>query len=140
MNWVNLVGILLNVIIVPLIPIVTIYGFISLILSLIIPRNIRIRPEKLLMDIIYGLSQFWAKYAIFLQSSDTWKKYILVVLFVWLWIFAYWKIYNRKSSWANAKDIQDSSLRSEWQIWSKIASEWEEKKNQVFDEILDEIK
>jgi len=145
MNWVNLVGILLNVIIVPLIPIVTIYGFISLILSLIIPRSVRIRPEKLLMNIIYGLSQFWAKYAIFLQSWDTRKKYILVVLFVWLWTFAYWKIYHRKSSsWANAKDLrwgtQDSSLRSEWQIWSKIASEWQKKKNQVFDEVLDDIK
>ena len=137
MNWVNLVGILLNVIIVPLIPIVTIYGFISLILSLIIPRSVRIRPEKLLMDIIYGLSQFWAKYAVFLQSSDTWKKYVLVVLFVWLWIFAYWKIYQRKpSSWMDVKDLrwnsQYSSLRSEWQDKDKG------KKNQIFDEILDE--
>ena len=152
MNWVNLVGIVLNVIIVPIIPIVTIYGFISLILSLIIKRSIRIRPEKLLMDIIYGLSQFWAKYAIFLQSGDTRKKYVLVVLFIWLWIFSYWKIYHRKSSsWAKAKDLkwdtQDSSLRSEWQIWSKVdspakASEWQnknkEKKNLIFDEILDE--
>ena len=94
MNWVNLVGILLNIIIVPIIPIVTIYGFISLILSLIIKRSIRIRPEKLLMNIIYGLSEIWAKYAIFLQSGDIWKKYVLVVLFIWLWIFAYWKIYK----------------------------------------------
>ena len=149
MNWVNLVGILLNVIIVPIIPIVTIYGFISLILSLIIKRSIRIRPEKLLMDIIYGLSEFWAKYAIFLQSVDIWKKYVLVVLFIWLWIFAYLRIYHRKSSsWAKYLEwnTQDSSLRSEWQIWSKVdssakASEWQnkEKKNQVFDEIMDEI-
>jgi len=151
MNWVNLVGILLNVIIVPLIPIVTIYGFISLILSLIIPRSIRIRPEKLLMNVIYGLSEFWAKYAIFLQSWDTWKKYILVVLFVWLWIFAYWRIYHRKpSSWANAKDSakfplligegkgevhNDTPMDS-----SAKASEWQKKKNQVFDEVLDDIK
>ena len=137
MNWVNLVGIFLNVIIVPLIPIVTIYGFISLILSLIIPRNIRIRPEKLLMDIIYGLSEFGAKYAIFLQSWDTWKKYVLVVLFVGLWIFSYWKIYHRKlSSWANAKDpvsMNETPMDS-----SAKASESQEKKNQIFDEILDE--
>jgi len=140
MNWVNLVGILLNVIIVPIIPIVTIYGFISLILSLIIKRSIRIRPEKLLMDIIYGLSEIWAKYAIFLQSGDVWKKYVLVVLFIWLWIFAYWRIYHYKSSWmkqSKMKDLrwntQDSSLRSEWQNKDK------EKKNQIFDEIMDEI-
>ena len=139
MNWVNLVGILLNVIIVPIIPIVTIYGFISLVLSLIIKRSIWIWPEKLLMDIIYWLSQIWAKYAIFLQSDAIWKKYILVILFIWLWIFAYWKAYHRKSSWmkqSEMKDLrwntQDSSLRSEWQT--------REKKKQIFDEIMDDIK
>ena len=134
MNWVNLIGILLNVIIVPIIPIVTIYGFVSLVLSLIVQRNVRIRPEKLLMDIIYGLSEIWAKYAIFLQSDAIWKKYILVVLFVWLWVFAYWKIYKKSLSWVKTKDLrwsaQDSSLRSEWQS--------KEKKNQIFDEIIDE--
>ena len=133
MNWVNLVGILLNIIIVPIIPIVTIYGFISLVLSLIIKRSIRIRPENLLMNIIYGLSKIWAKYAIFLHSGDLWKKYILVVLFIWLWVLAYLKIYHKKSFWAKAKDLrwntQDSSTK---------ASEWQEKKNQIFDEILDE--
>jgi len=136
MNWVNLVGILLNVIIVPIIPIVTIYGFISLILSLIIKRSIRIRPEKLLMNIIYGLSQFWAKYAIFLQSEDVWKKYVLVVLFIWLWIFAYWKIYVKKSSRTEAKDPGNMTPMDS----STKASEWQdkEKKNQIFDEILDE--
>ncbi len=139
MNWVNLIWILLNIIIVPIIPVVTIYGFISLILSLIVKRSIRILPEKLLMDIIYGLSKFWAKYAIFLQSWDAWKKYIFVILFIWLWFFAYWKIYHRKSSsWAKAKDLgnitpTDSSAKSsEWQDTNK------DKKNQIFDEILDE--
>ena len=130
MNWVNLVWILLNVIIVPIIPIVTIYGFISLILSLIVQRSIRIRPEKLLMDVIYGLSEIWAKYAIFLQSDAIWKKYVLVVLFIWLWVFAYWKIYKRKASRTN-QDTQDSLAKdSEWQN--------KEKKNQIFDEIIDE--
>ena len=130
MNWVNLVWILLNIIIVPIIPIVTIYGFISLILSLIVQRSIRIRPEKLLMDVIYGLSEIWAKYAIFLQSDAIWKKYVLVVLFIWLWVFAYWKIYKRKASRTN-QDTQDSLTKdSEWQN--------KEKKNQIFDEIIDE--
>ena len=138
MNWVNLVGILLNVIIVPIIPIVTIYGFISLILSLIIKRSIRIRPEKLLMDIIYGLSEIWAKYAIFLQSGDLWKKYALAVLFIWLWVFAYWKIYVKKSSRAEATDPKNNTPMDS----SAKASEWEnkdkKKKNQIFDKILDE--
>jgi len=150
MNWVNLVGILLNVIIVPIIPIVTIYGFISLILSLIIKRSIRIRPEKLLMNIIYGLSEFWAKYAIFLQSGDVWKKYVLVVLFIWLWIFAYLRIYHRKSSsWTKVNNPGKSPLligEGKGEVHNKTpmdssakASEWQEKKNQIFDEIMDEI-
>ena len=152
MNWVNLVGILLNVIIVPIIPIVTIYGFISLILSLIIKRSIRIRPEKLLMNIIYGLSEFWAKYAIFLQSGDVWKKYVLVVLFIWLWIFTYWRIYHKKQISPDLsnpskspfikRDFQDSkSSKGEknvppWQRGKPKAGGFE--KNQIFDEILDE--
>jgi len=146
MNWVNLVGILLNVIIVPIIPIVTIYGFISLILSLIIKRSIRIRPEKLLMDIIYGLSQFWAKYAIFLQSEDIWKKYVLVVLFIWLWIFAYWKIYHKKHKTettpqppqASAAPLTGSKISSLWGEGDREAVERLNKNDKIFDEILDE--
>jgi hypothetical protein len=162
MNWVNLVGIFLNVIIVPIIPIVTIYGFISLVLSLIIKRSIRIRPEKLLMDIIYELSQFWAKYAIFIQSGDIWKKYVLVVLFIWLWIFAYWRIYHKKykaettpqPTQASAAPLTGSKISSLWDWKSRKSPLWGgdlegvdgdreavervNKKNQIFDEILDE--
>lgn len=101
MNWVNLIWILLNIFIVPIIPIVTIYGFTSVILSAITSRTFRIRPEKLLMNIIYGLSTFWAKYAIFLQSEVLWKKYILIILFIFLWIFAYLKIYY--NNWKHNK-------------------------------------
>ena len=162
MNWVNLVGILLNVIIVPIIPIVTIYWFISLILSLIIKRSIRIRPEKLLMNIIYGLSQIWAKYAIFLQSGDTWKKYIFVALFIWLWIFAYWKIYRKSSqttpqpSQASAAPLTGSKISSLWDWKSRKSPLWGgdlegvdgdreaverlNKNNKIFNEIIDEIK
>ena len=145
MNWVNLVGIFLNVIIVPIIPIVTIYGFISLILSLIVQRSIRIRPEKLLMDIIYGLSEIWAKYAIFLQSDAIWKKYVLVVLFIWLWIFAYWKIYNKhkKSETTpqpSAAPLTGSKITSLSGEGDRKAVERLNKKNQIFDEIMDDIK
>ena len=136
MNWVNLVGIFLNVIIVPIIPIVTIYGFISLILSLIVKWSIRIRPEKLLMDIIYGLSEFWAKYAIFVQSEDVWKKYVLVVLFIWLWIFAYRKIYHKKQISPSPSLSRGEKNVPPWQRGKPKAGGFE--KNQIFDEILDE--
>ena len=102
------------------------------------------------MDIIYGLSEFWAKYAIFLQSVDIWKKYVLVVLFIWLWIFAYLRIYHRKSSsWAKVNNPGKFPLligEGNGEVHNKTpmdssakASEWQEKKNQIFDEIMDEI-
>jgi len=143
MNWVNLVWILLNIIIVPIIPIVTIYGFISLILSLIVQRSIRIRSEKLLMDIIYGLSEIWAKYAIFLQSGELWKKYVLVVLFIWLWIFAYLRIYRRKDKakttpQPSAAPLTGSKITSLSGEGDREAVERLNKKNQIFDEVVDD--
>jgi hypothetical protein len=58
MDGVNVVGILLNVIIVPLIPIITIYGFASLVLYAIVQRGGRVWIEVLLMKVVYGLSEF----------------------------------------------------------------------------------
>ena len=96
MNGVNLVGILLNVIIVPLIPIITIYGFASLLLYALVSRGGWVRVEVLLMKVVYGLSTFGAKYAIFVQARNLVAKYVLVVLFVGLGIWGYWKVAGKQ--------------------------------------------
>ena len=102
------------------------------------------------MDIIYGLSEVWAKYAIFLQSGEIWKKYVMVILFVWLWIFAYWKIYGRKSTSLNKGGAEQSEAvglnkippsplnKVDWGA-SERQNKNKKKKNQIFDEIMDEI-
>jgi hypothetical protein len=89
MNGVNLVGILLNVIIVPLIPVVTIYGFACLLLNVIVSWSGWVWVEVLLMKVIYGLSEVGAKYAVFVQARNLVAKYVLVVLFVGLGIWVY---------------------------------------------------
>ncbi len=58
MNGVNLVGILLNFLIVPLVPIITVMGMVSLLLYAIFPLGIWLIPEKLLMGLIFGLVKF----------------------------------------------------------------------------------
>jgi hypothetical protein len=96
MNGVNVVGILLNMIIVPLIPIITIYGFACLLLYAIVQWNGRVWIEVLLMKVVYGLSTLGAKYAIFVQARNVVAKYVLVVLFVGVGIWGYKKLFKGK--------------------------------------------
>lgn len=94
MNGVNLIGILLNIIIVPIIPVVTIYGFASLILYWLIAWNGWTWIEVLIMKCIYRLSEVWANYAIFVQAKNLVAKYVIMVLFVILWGIAYWELHK----------------------------------------------
>jgi hypothetical protein len=86
----------LNVVIVPLIPVITIYGFASLLLYAIIAWNGWVWVEVLLMKLVYVLSQFGAEYAIFVQARNVVAKYVLVVLFVGLGIWGYRKVMRKK--------------------------------------------
>ena len=79
-------------IIIPLVPIITIYGFASLFLYAIVQRGGRIWAEVLLMKVVYGLSGWGAKYAIFVQAKNVVAKYVIVVLFVGLGILGYWGV------------------------------------------------
>jgi len=103
MNGLNLVGVALNVIIVPLVPIITIYGFTSLFLYAIVQRGGWIWVEVLLMKIVYGLSTRGAQYAIFVQAKNVVAKYVLVVLFVGLGIWGYWVV-RKKDKGERKKD------------------------------------
>jgi competence protein ComEC len=87
MNGVNLIGVVLNVIIVPLVPVITIYGFASLFLWAIIQRGGRVWVEVMLMKFVYLLSELGARYAIFVQAKNLFAKYMLVVIFVGIGIW-----------------------------------------------------
>jgi hypothetical protein len=85
MWWTNLLWIVANFFVSPIIAIVMIYGFISTILFNILPRNIFILPEKWLIDYIYRISWTTAKFWIYLHANWTWIVYVLLILFV-VWI------------------------------------------------------
>jgi len=95
MNGVNLTGVVLNLFIVPLIPLITIYGFGSGLIFYLLPREGWIEIEKWLMDIVFSFSQFGAKYAIFFQAKNTLFQYLFLVFFVWLLLFLYIQIYKK---------------------------------------------
>jgi len=82
MWWTNLLGIVANFFVSPIIAIVMIYGFISTILFNILPRNIFILPEKWLIDYIYWISQTTAKFWIYLHANGSWVVYLLLILFI----------------------------------------------------------
>jgi competence protein ComEC len=92
MNGVNVVGILLNVVIIPFLPIITIYGFASLVLNAVVAWNGWVWVEVLMMKGVYLLSQFGAEYAIFVQARNLVAKYLLVGIFIGLGIWGYRRV------------------------------------------------
>ena len=82
MWWTNVVSILANFLVSPIIAIVMIYGFISTILFGIVPREIWIWPEKILINYIYFISDLTIRYWIYLQAIWSRIKYSLLFLFV----------------------------------------------------------
>lgn len=92
----NLLGIIANFFVSPIIAIVMIYGFISTILFNILPRNVFIIPEKWLINYIYRISWNTAKFGLFLSANGNWIKYVLLVLFIARIILKeIWKIKKR---------------------------------------------
>ncbi|MDR2191182.1 MAG: ComEC/Rec2 family competence protein [Candidatus Peribacteria bacterium] len=97
MNGVNVVGIVLNIVIVPLIPVLTIYGFASLLLSALVQREGRIWGEVLMMKLVYGLSKFGKEYAIVVQAKNVVAKYVLMGLFIVGGIWGYRKVMQQQT-------------------------------------------
>ena len=94
MNGVNLIGVVLNLLIVPLVPLVTIYGFTCLLLYALFAWSGWIFPEMLLMQGIFALAGFGAKWGIFLVAKNLFAKYLLVAIFLLLGIMSYRKRYT----------------------------------------------
>jgi ComEC/Rec2-related protein len=86
----NLTWIIANFLVVPIVAVVMIYGFISTMLFKIIPREIRLRPQKILLNYIYFISDLAQKFWVYLQAEWTWIKYTL------LWLFIIWLVLERR--------------------------------------------
>lgn len=82
MWWTNLLWIIANFFVSPIIAIVMIYGFISTILFKVFPLNIWLWPEKILIDYIYLISDLTVRWWVYLQAIWNWIKYAILILFI----------------------------------------------------------
>lgn len=89
MGKTNLVWILANFLVVPIVAIVMIYWFISTMLYKLLPWGFFLRPEKILIKYIYIISDRAERFGIYLQAEWAWIKYALIILFV------VWLVYER---------------------------------------------
>ncbi len=96
MNGVNLTGVLLNLFIIPLIPIITIYGFWSLLLYFLLPRSFWPQLEIFVMDFVFSASHLWSDYALFLQAKNNLAKYLFMVYALCLIVLSYRSFFVNK--------------------------------------------
>jgi competence protein ComEC len=85
---INLVWFITNLFVLPIVPFVMIYGFISIFLYWLIPRRGFIYIQELLIDYIYKISEIGSDYWIYLLVNDYKIKYLILILFI-IWLIIY---------------------------------------------------
>lgn len=78
----NLLSIIANFFVTPIIAIVMIYWFISTMLYGLISREILLRPEKILIDYIYFISDIAVRFGVYLHANWNRIKWCLLGLFI----------------------------------------------------------
>lgn len=82
MGKVNLVSVIGNIFVLPVVPFVMIYGYVSAWLFLIFRRNRIVILGKFLIARIYKISQLTATYGLYLSVSGLWIKYLILLSFI----------------------------------------------------------
>jgi len=94
MGKINLASIIGNLLVLPLVPFVMIYGFISVWIYSLFGWQWLLRIERFLVQYIYKISEFLSQYGIYLTVSWLRFKYLLVVGF--FVIFISWNMRKRQ--------------------------------------------
>ncbi|MCX6824412.1 MAG: ComEC/Rec2 family competence protein [candidate division SR1 bacterium] len=89
MGKINLLGIIGNVFVLPLVPFVMIYGFVSVWLYLLLGWEWLRWMEKILVQYIYKISDLLSQYGLYLTVSGLRFKYVILLIFIGF--FIYWK-------------------------------------------------
>ncbi len=105
---INLVWFITNLFVLPIVPFVMIYGFISIFLYTLLPRNGWIYIQELLINYIYKISQIWSDYWIYLLVDDYKIKYLILILFI-IWLIIY-MVKNKIIIWYNNYQKNGSSI------------------------------
>lgn len=79
---INLMGMFANLLILPIVPLVMIYGFFSVYLYQIFYREFILNLEKLLINYIYRISEFTVNHWIYLTVQWNWIKYFILLFFL----------------------------------------------------------
>lgn len=85
---INLVWFISNLFVLPIVPFVMIYGFISIFLYSLFPRYGFVYIEELLIRYIYKISEIGSDYWIYLLVDDYKIKYLILILFI-IWLIIY---------------------------------------------------
>lgn len=82
---INLIGFITNLFVLPIVPFVMIYGFISIFLYSLFPREGLLYIQKILINYIYKVSEIGSDYGIYLLVQDYKIKYLILIFFlIWL--------------------------------------------------------
>lgn len=93
MGKMNFMGIIGNLFVLPIVPFVMIYGFVSSYLYAWIGREWILWVEKIAVVYIYKVAELLTKYGIFVSVSWLWIKYFFLLWF--LVLFVVWRYYWR---------------------------------------------
>lgn len=85
---INLVWFIANLFVLPIVPFVMIYGFISMFLCWLFPRYGFVFIEELLINYIYKVSEIASHYWIYLLVEDYRIKNLILILFI-IWLIIY---------------------------------------------------
>jgi competence protein ComEC len=97
MGKINMLGFLSNLFVLPLLPFLMIYGFLSIFLYSIWPWEGIILIENWLLDYIFKVSEISSSYGMYLSVEGSEIKYLILILFiVWLIVKRY-KAEGKKS-------------------------------------------
>lgn len=90
MGKINVLGIIGNLFVLPLVPFVMIYGFVSIWIYSVLKWERLLWIEKICIQYIYYISELLSQYGLYLMVSGLWFKY--VVLLVCVVAFVMWRI------------------------------------------------
>ena len=86
MGKMNLLGIVGNLFVLPIVPFVMIYGFFSVWLYQIFHRSRLLWVEKILVIYIYKISELLTTYGLYISVTGLWVKYLFLAWFLTLFI------------------------------------------------------
>ncbi len=94
MGQINIIWVVGNLLVLPVVPFVMIYGFVSIWLYSWLWWWWLIWIEIFFVQYIYKISELLSQYGVYLHVSWIWIKYLILVIFVWF--FLYRKINKNK--------------------------------------------